>query len=63
MSRLKNFIKHSDLIGNIYFQIMRCILALLSHVVSVRSKQILLTSYSGRQYSDSPKAIYLMLKA
>lgn len=62
MTKIKNFIKHSDIVGNLYFQIMRFLLVCLNFIIPVHKKQILLTSYSGRQYSDSPKAIYLALK-
>ncbi|KRM13272.1 CDP-glycerol--glycerophosphate glycerophosphotransferase [Paucilactobacillus suebicus] len=63
MQKIKNIIKHSQLLGYMYLSVFKIIISVLKLFVRVNSKQIIFTSYSGRQVSDSPYTIYKQLKA
>jgi CDP-glycerol glycerophosphotransferase len=63
MQKIKNIVKHNQFLGIIYLTIFRFLFNVLQKFIKIDPKLILLTSYSGRQVSDSPFQIYKDLKA
>lgn len=61
MQEIKNTIKNSKVIIYIYIAILYPLYFLLDLVLP-KKKKIIFSSFSGRQYSDSPKIIYENLK-
>lgn len=61
MQKLKNFIKNSTIFSYIYRTIFFVIYFLLDNFLK-KKKKIIFTSFSGRQYSDSPKVIFEAMK-
>lgn len=59
---VKNWIKKSKSFGLIYYYAGLFIVTVLKNIIRPNDKQILFISYSGRQYSDTPKEAYLQLK-
>lgn len=55
---LKTFITNSDWIGRLYYLIAKCGYWILDVIIPVDHHLILFCSFSGRQVSDSPKAVY-----
>lgn len=62
MKDLKNRLKQSKIISVIINCVMILFFFILDHVLIKKKKQILFVSFTGRQYSDSPKEIYLSMK-
>lgn len=60
--KLKNWIKQSDALGKIYLFVLLGIIKILQIFIRPNKKRILFMSYSGRQFSDSPKEAFLALK-
>lgn len=60
--QLKNIIKKSKIFGNIYFFIGVLFVKILQVFVRPNEKQILFMSYSGRQFSDTPKEAFNLLR-
>lgn len=58
----KNRIKNSDHLGNWYLFFGSLFVRFLQLFFRPNEKQIMFISYSGRQYSDSPKELYLKIK-
>ena len=58
MNWLSRTLKSSRLLYNIYFFVMSALLKLLGLLVGSDKRLILFNSYGGKQYSDSPRAIY-----
>lgn len=58
MQKIKNKIKHSPLLGRLYLTIMGFILRVLQVFIPIDNRQIVFSSFSGRQLSDSPYEIY-----
>lgn len=61
-SIIKNFVKENKLLGWLTVQFMSFFYKILDKCIRPYEKQIIFTSYSGRQFSDSPKAIYISMK-
>lgn len=61
IQKVKNIIKNSNILGITYILIMYLIYFLVD-LFTVKKKIILFSSYSGRQYSDSPKILYELIK-
>lgn len=59
MQNIKNKVKNTNLVGVIYRYIIMIFLNILKLFVQVNEHQILFMSYSGRQFSDSPREAYL----
>ncbi|WP_440964441.1 CDP-glycerol glycerophosphotransferase family protein [Pediococcus pentosaceus] len=59
---MKEFIKNNNLIGRLYLKLMLILYKVLNVVVPVDDKLIVFTSFSARQYSDSPRALYESFK-
>ncbi|QAR35028.1 CDP-glycerol glycerophosphotransferase family protein [Latilactobacillus curvatus] len=59
---MKDYLKKNKLLSEIVFWGMRIFMFLVSLFIKENKKQILFTSYTGRQYSDSPKVIYEKIK-
>lgn len=59
MSLLRNIVKHSKLLYNIYYYVGSAAIKLLKLFLTPDSKLIVFNSFGGRKYDDSPKAIYL----
>lgn len=55
---MKDYLKKNKLLSNIVFYGLRILMWITSIFIKRNSKKILFTSYTGRQYSDSPKTIY-----
>lgn len=62
VQKIKNRIKKSTAFGLMYYVIVLSWIKFLQIFVRPNQKQILFISYSGRQYSDSPKEAYLQLR-
>ncbi|WP_208427750.1 CDP-glycerol glycerophosphotransferase family protein [Latilactobacillus fragifolii] len=61
-SIIKNFVKENNLLGWLFVQFTLFVYNILDKCIRPDEKQIIFTSYSGRQFSDSPKAIYISMK-
>ena len=59
---MKDKIKNNKLFSILFVNIMT-LFCILVRVFSKKEKKIIFSSFAGRQYSDSPKAIYEMLKS
>lgn len=58
IQKVKSKIKHSTILGKAYVCIMKAYFKYLKWNENINSHQIIFSSFSGRQFSDSPKAIY-----
>lgn len=58
VARLKSLIRGSKFLYDLYYILGSLFLNLLKYLLPVDDKLILLSSYSGRKYDDSPKYIY-----
>ena len=56
-------IKHSNVLGWLYVHLMKVFYYCLNIIIKADPKRIIFSSFSGRQVSDSPKAIYDAIKA
>lgn len=61
IQKVKNRIKNSEVFGRIYYGVGLTIVKFLQLFIRPVENRILFMSYSGRQYSDSPKEAYLEL--
>lgn len=59
--KIKNRIKNSSFFGLIYLIVVWILIKFLQLFIRPNNKQILFISYSGRQFSDTPKEAYEML--
>lgn len=59
---IKSKIKHSYVLGTAYIHLMKLYYKRLQHKKKIDSHQVIFSSFSGRQFSDSPKAVYEWLK-
>ncbi|MEF7456840.1 CDP-glycerol glycerophosphotransferase family protein [Pediococcus pentosaceus] len=55
-------IKKNNFIGWLYVQFLTCFYQILDFFLVPKPKQIIFTSFSGRQFSDSPRIIFEALK-
>lgn len=62
MKNLKDKLKQYHFLSSIVIKLMMIFYFILDHIFYKKKKQILFVSFTGRQYSDSPKAIYLAMK-
>ena len=53
-----NFIKTHPLVANLLWGVMRVFLRVVSFFVPVNKKAIVFTSFGGRRFDDSPRALY-----
>ena len=60
--KIKNRIKNSSFFGGAYLITVGAFVKILQLFIRPNEKQILFISYSGRQYSDTPKEAYNMLR-
>lgn len=60
--KIKNRIKNSSFFGGAYLILVGAFVKVLQLFIRPNEKQILFISYSGRQYSDTPKEAYNMLR-
>lgn len=60
--RAKSWIKNAKFVGRVYFVVVFAVIKILQLFVKPQEDRILFMSYSGRQYSDTPKEAYLALK-
>jgi len=63
MQKLKNAIKNGRVMGRIYGLIQVLFIKVLQVFVRPNPKQILFMSYSGRQFSDSPRTAFEKLQS
>lgn len=63
MQKIKNTIKNSPVLGRLYSRIQLLWIKTLQLFVRVDDKQIMFMAYSGRQFSDSPRAAFELLQA
>lgn len=61
IQKIKNKIKNSTFLGMIYLIIVGTFIKFLQIFVKPNEKQILFISYSGRQFSDTPREAFKML--
>lgn len=59
---IKNRIKNSPLFGRIFYYVGVFLIKFLQVFIHPSEKQILFLSYSGRQYSDTPREAFFLLK-
>lgn len=59
---IKSKIKHSYILGEAYIRFMKLYYKRLQRKTKINSHQVIFSSFSGRQFSDSPKAVYEWLK-
>lgn len=59
---IKSKIKHSYILGEAYIRFMKLYYKRLQRKIKINSHQVIFSSFSGRQFSDSPKAVYEWLK-
>src|SRR5699024_9344246 len=57
MQKIKNYIKNSKIIAFFYIIFFSISYFVLDHILK-KKRKIIFTSFSGRQYSDSPKEIF-----
>lgn len=58
IQQLASRIKNSEFLGRIYIFVLSNYFKILDSLIKTDKKQILFVSFSGRQYSDSPRAVY-----
>ena len=56
-------IKHIPFIQLVYQKVMSLVFRVMGLFISVDDKLVLLSSYGGDQYSDSPKVLFEAMKA
>lgn len=61
VQRLKNLVKNSSFISLCFYYVMYACYFILDHLLK-KQKKIIFASFSGRQFSDSPKVIYELLR-
>ena len=61
-NKVRNILKSSSLIYNLYFYIISFGLKIVGLFVKTDSNLVLFVSYSGRKYDDSPKVLYEYMK-
>ena len=59
---LANLIKHNTLIQRIYQLVFNALFRFVGFLVSKDERLVLLSSYGGRQYSDSPRILFEAMK-
>lgn len=59
---LAYLIKHNTIIQRIYQQFFNVVFNILGDLVSRDEKLVLLSSYGGKQYSDSPRILFEVMK-
>ena len=60
--KIKNVVKNSSVFGRVYYWLGIFSVKTLQLFIKPNSKQILFMSYSGRQFSDTPKEAYQQLR-
>lgn len=60
--KIISVIKKNNFIGWLYVQSVACCYRILDFFIVPKPKRIIFTSFSGRQYSDSPRAIFEALR-
>lgn len=60
--KIRNILKSSKLIYNIYFYVFSVLLKFLGLFIKIDDNLVLFVSYSGRKYDDSPKVLYEYMK-
>ena len=61
-SRIINFIKYHSWIRRVYYTVGSKFFQIYGKIVKLQSKRILFSSFGGRKFDDSPRAIYENLK-
>lgn len=61
-SKIKNIIKYNKWIYNIYYNVFNMLLRLWGLFIKTDNSLILINSFAGRKYDDSPKNIYEEIK-
>lgn len=57
-NRILNFLRVHPLILNIFWKLAHVFFLVVGMFVPIKEKTILITSFAGRKYDDSPKALY-----
>lgn len=60
--KLINLVKYSGILYNIYFYVFSIFLTLIKLFIKTDPQLILINSFGGKKYDDSPKAIYERIK-
>lgn len=53
-----NYFKRHPRLLNVFWKVARFIISLISIIVPIKDNRIIFTSFGGRKFDDSPKAIY-----
>ena len=53
-----NYLKQHPNVLRIFWRITGYVLGFIAKIVRIKQKNILFTSYGGRKFDDSPKAIF-----
>lgn len=62
INQILNFLRVHPAILNCFWKVAHVFFAIVSIFVPVREKTMLITSFAGRKYDDSPKALYEAIK-
>lgn len=62
MNRIKNILKNNRLLYKIYYCICSILLKILSVFIKVNPNIILINSFGGKKYDDSPRVIFEYMK-
>lgn len=57
-NKIKYYLQNSEFISLLYYYIGSLVVNIISLFVKPKEKTVLFVSFGGRQYSDSPKAIF-----
>lgn len=63
MSRVEYIIKHNRFIQFVYRIFFSTIFSIISFFIPVDRKMVLISSFSGKKYNDSPKVLFESMKA
>ena len=61
-NRIKNIVKKSIIIYNIYFYVFSFLLKILGLFIKTDNNLILFVSYGGKKFDDSPRVVYEYMK-
>lgn len=62
MKRIEYLIKHNRFIQLLYRFVFSCLFSFISFFVPIKKNLVLISSFSGKKFNDSPKVIYDSMK-
>lgn len=63
MNRIEYIIKHNKFIQLAYRVVFSCIFSIISFFIPINKKLVLISSFSGKKYNDSPKVIFESMRS